>query len=231
MLFIEHLTVSYQDFVALNDLDLHLSEGKIHGILGPNGAGKTTLLNTIYGFIKPDQGSIQWKERPITTMDIGCLPVENYFYPLIKGREYLELFRLQNPGFKIDKWNELFNLPLNDFIDTYSTGMQKKLALFGIIALNREILMLDEPFTSLDLETGELVKTVLRQLAQNGKTILLTSHILETMTLICDEIHLLNNGSHIQSFHKDGFPAIHDFLFKNADEFTNELVKELLKDH
>ncbi len=215
MLTIEHLTVSYQDLVALNDLDLHLSEGKIHGILGPNGAGKTTLLNTIYGFIKPDQGIIKWDGRPISTRHIGYLPVENYFYPLLKGREYLELFCLQNPGFRIDKWNELFSLPLDDFIDTYSTGMRKKIALYGIIALNRKILMLDEPFTNLDLETGEFIKTVLKQLADNGKTILLTSHILETMTLICDEIHLIGDGLLVRNFRPDEFHDIHDFLFSS----------------
>ena len=229
MLIINEVTVTYDSIPALNNLSLQLAEGKIHGIVGPNGAGKTTLLNTLYGLQKPEHGSFTWENRQAITTDLGYLPAENYFYPLITGREYLQLFCLSNPDFRIDGWNELFGLPLDDFIDTYSTGMKKKLALMGVFALNRDILMLDEPFNSIDLESSEFLKKILRQLAENGKTIVLTSHILETMTLLCDEIHLLDNGRLVHSFQKDEFSRIHDFLFRKTDELTDELVKGLLR--
>ncbi|MGB0431535.1 MAG: AAA family ATPase, partial [Bacteroidia bacterium] len=105
-----------------------------------------------------------------------------------------QIFGQSNSNFNPDKWNQLFELPLNKMVDEYSTGMKKKLALMGVIALDKPILMLDEPFNGVDLESNEKIKLVLKRLQENGKTIIVTSHILETLTDICHQISVLYEG-------------------------------------
>ena len=90
-----------------------MESGKIHGIVGLNGAGKTTLLNTLYGFIRPVEGSILYNDNPLHRRDIAYLEAENYFYPYMTGHEYLDLFPAGENGFQVDNWQKLFNIPLN----------------------------------------------------------------------------------------------------------------------
>lgn len=205
MLKINNLSVSYSENRVLNNLNLELEESQIHGVLGMNGAGKTTLFNAIYGFLPKDSGTCLLDEKSVTKSDIAYLETVNFFYSYMTGKEYLQLCALQNPNFKIEDWNQVFQLPLNKLIDTYSTGMKKKLALQGVIALDRPVLVLDEPFNGVDFESSEVIYEILKRLRNQGKTILLSSHIIESLTNICDSINYLSQGKIEKTYTQNDF--------------------------
>ena len=210
MLKINNLSSGYGEKLILENLELNCDSGTIHGILGPNGAGKTTFFNTLFGFIKKRSGTILINEKTETREQIAYLETEPYFYPLLTGREYLNIFKIKNPSFDEGIWNRFFDLPLDDLIETYSTGMRKKLALTGILAQEKSLLILDEPFNGVDLETVETIYLILEKLKDEGKTILLTSHVMPTLTETCDEIHWLRGGHFFKSFSKKDFPQLED---------------------
>lgn len=205
MLKIEQLSAHYGKKEVLKDFNLQCEQGTIHGILGRNGAGKTTFFKCLYGLIGRSGGHLSFDSRPIENGMIAYLETQNYFYPFLKGREYLELTTLQNKQFDIDAWNKFFDLPLEELAENYSTGMKKKLALLGTIGQQRPVLLLDEPFNGVDFETVETIYIILNHLREKGKTILLTSHVLPTLTEVCDQISWLKAGQIETSFEKTGF--------------------------
>ncbi len=226
MISINSLTVSYtKKRKVINDLSLALEGGNIHGIVGLNGAGKTTLLRTLYGLLKPDSGTITLSGNSISKKQIGYLPTENFFYSNITGSEYLNLFR--NRAFEIEKWNKLFGLPLEELIDNYSSGMKKKLALLGVLKLDKPVMILDEPFNGLDIETGRILRSVLLQLKKTGKLIIVTSHILETLTNLCDCIHHIENGIIDITIQKPEFEAYEKQLFAKIENQSEKLISDL----
>ena len=227
MITIENLTLSYnKENKVIEMLNLSLSENHIHGIVGLNGAGKTTLLNAIYGVKKADSGIINSKGKSLTKKDTAYLETENFFYSNITGKEYLALF--ENKNFNVDKWNTLFSLPLDKIIDTYSTGMKKKLALLGILKQNKPIIILDEPFNGLDIETSRIVRALLLRLKEKGKTIIVTSHIIETLTNLCDFIHYLEKGKIQYSKDKSEFAEFERDIFKSIENKNDKLIEELI---
>lgn len=229
MLTIRNLQVEYKkQSLILKGITLSMESGKIHGIVGLNGAGKTTLLNTLYGFIRPVEGSILYNDNPLHRRDIAYLEAENYFYPYMTGREYLDLFPAGGNGFQVDNWQKLFNIPLNDITENYSTGMKKKLALLGVLKPDKPILILDEPFNGLDLESAHILTLILQQLREKGKTVLVTSHVFETLTSGCDYIHHINNGMIEQSYSKEQFGMLKELLFSTIEKQTSEQIKELI---
>lgn len=227
MIKIDNLKVNYGNNNVLNELCLEISSNTIHGLIGLNGSGKTTLLNTIYGLKSKVLGTIQSNNEDIKRNDIAYLETTNYFYPRITGKEYLNIFKTQNPNFDIDKWNTLFELPLKKLIDDYSTGMKKKLALMGIICLNREVLILDEPFNGIDLETVQKIKTLLLKL-KTKKTIIITSHILESLLPICDSISYLNDRKIEFTKKKKNFDEIENDIFAMHQDSLDKKIQELI---
>lgn len=226
MITISNLTVSYERNTVLKQLHWKIPLKQIHGLVGLNGSGKTTLLNTIYGTKRKDSGSIQILSKPVNKKQIAYLEAENYFYPRITGYEYLQIFKTQNQTFSIHNWNVYFKLPLQKNIDTYSTGMKKKLAFLANLCLDKEIFILDEPFNGVDLETNRKIKQILTILQSNGKTIIITSHILESLLSICDTIAYLNNAQIEFHIEKNSFDTIEDRIFRsenNTEEFTKLL--------
>jgi ABC-2 type transport system ATP-binding protein len=230
MIKIDNLHVSYGQLTVLNELSLTIEKAAIHGLVGLNGSGKTTLLNTLYGLKKQDAGTITIRERVKLKSDIGYLETQNYFYPRITGLEYLRLVSGQNAGFEIERWNELFELPLKQLIDEYSTGMKKKLAMFGIISLDKPILILDEPFNGIDLETVYKLKNLLVKLSSRGKTILITSHILESLIGICDCISYLNKGCIEFTLAKENFKLLENKIFSLHQEKIDQQMQTLFND-
>ena len=228
MISINNLTVSYnnQDNV-IEELNLQMNENCIHGIVGLNGSGKTTLLNSVFGLKKYNQGEILFNKKKLTKKDISFLPTENYFYPNITGREYLKLFK--NQKFDTKKWNSLFVLPLDKIIDTYSTGMKKKLALLGMLKNNKPIMILDEPFNGLDIETSRIIRSILIRFRKSKKTIIITSHIIETLTNMCDYIHYLEDKKIKFNIEKDGFKNFENEIFKSIESKNEGLISELIK--
>ena len=227
MISIDNLSVSYDGKTnTLDSLNLKLSPGLIHGIVGLNGAGKTTLLSTTFGLTKADSGACTLNNEHLSKRDIAFLPTENYFFPNITGNEYLALFKKE--GFDLTGWNKLFHLPLDRLIDGYSTGMKKKLALIGILMMDKPIMILDEPFNGLDIETGRTLRSIILKLKEKGKTIMVTSHILETLTNMCDKIHYLESGQIRFSKDKVDFGSFEKELFEKLESQNRDAIDSLI---
>ncbi len=231
MLTIDNLSVYYKkEKYILKDLSLSMEIGKIHGLVGLNGEGKTTLLNTIYGFIDPVTGNILYNNQPIKRKDIAYLETENFFYPYMTGIEYLSLFKKNTNSFDTEGWEQLFSLPLNDITENYSTGMRKKLALLAVLKQDKSIFILDEPFNGLDLESTYLLNMILRQLREKGKTILITSHIYESLTTCCDYIHYLTEGRITESYTTQDFHLLQQEIKEIIEKRSGNLIDRLFKD-
>lgn len=229
MLTIRNLQVEYKKgSPILKGIDLSMESGKIHGLVGLNGAGKTTLLNTLYAFIRPSEGSICYNERPLKRRDIAYLEAENYFYPYMTGREYLNLFPAGKNGFETDSWQQLFHLPLDDITENYSTGMRKKLALLGVLKPDKPIVVLDEPFNGLDLESAHILTLILQQLREGGKTVLVTSHVFETLTSSCDQIHHIDHGIIDHSYSREQFGMLQKLLYSTIEDQASDQIKKLI---
>ncbi|MBK9356310.1 MAG: ATP-binding cassette domain-containing protein [Bacteroidales bacterium] len=212
MITIQNLDFSYGKSPVIKNLNWQLETGKIHGLVGLNGAGKSTLFNLIAGWLKPSNGTIMYNEIRLDRSICALMETNPQFYPMIKGQEYLDVFKLKNIQFDISAWNNIFKLPLNEVVDNYSTGMKKRLDLMGILAMNREILILDEPFNGLDFEAVRLVQQVLPLLASKGKTIIISSHIAESLTAVCNSISLLRNGEIGLQIRKDSFANLSEMI-------------------
>ena len=211
MLEIKNISVSFKDKNVLQNLNLEIEEGIILGILGKNGAGKTTLFESLYQSQKYS-GEILWKNQKLLRQNISYLETENYFYPYITGREYLSYFAKD----KLPKTIELaekFQLPLDKYVQYYSSGMKKKLALIGMLMLDKPINILDEPFNGVDFEGVHLLYDIIRELKQSNKLVIISSHIIETLFHTCDRIVTLENGLISNIFEKSEFEKLNHFKF------------------
>ena len=228
MISINNLRVSYREKKnVINNLSLQMDNSLIHGIVGLNGSGKTTLLNVIFGLKGKDSGEIFFDKERILKKQIAYLPTENHFFSYITAREHLNLFK--NKNFDIQRWNELFDLPLDKIIDSYSTGMKKKLALMTILKIDKPIMILDEPFNGLDIESSRILRSALLILKSKGKTIVVTSHILETLTNMCDYIHFLRKGEIKETIEKKDFADFEKRIFETIEHKNQETLNDLLR--
>jgi len=230
MIIINNLVAGYGSKKVLNQIDWSLDQGMIHGLVGLNGSGKTTLLKTMYGLLTPMSGTMKLDDKPFNKKFISLLETEPYFYHGINGKEYLSLFKSYGDfQFNSDEWASLFQLPLMELIDNYSTGMRKKLALLGIIKSNKPFLLLDEPFNGLDLEASRVLTAVLKRMKNDGKTILITSHMLETLTNLCDRIHYLKNGIIQKTYFPEDLSLINKEIFHELDQHIENKIDGLLE--
>lgn len=213
---------SYGSKPVLKSLNLSLESKKIIGLIGENGAGKTTLFKCIIGLESYD-GEINF-ESGINKNTIGYLPTNPYFLSRITGIEYLQLLanarRVSINSF--EEYN-VFDLPLEKYADTYSTGMKKKLALTGILIQKNNLFVLDEPFSGVDIQSNLLLKRLLLKLRETDKTVIISSHIISTLTEICDEIHLLKDGVIVSSLKKGEYENIESDMLseKNLDRVNS----------
>ncbi|MBO6184608.1 MAG: ATP-binding cassette domain-containing protein [Chryseobacterium sp.] len=211
MLEIKNISVSFKDKNVLQNLNLEIEEGIILGILGKNGAGKTTLFESLYQSQKYS-GEILWQNQKLLRENISYLETENYFYPYITGKEYLSYFSKD----KLPKTMELaekFQLPLDKYVQYYSSGMKKKLALIGMLMLDKSINILDEPFNGVDFEGVHLLYDIILELKQSNKMVIISSHIIETLFRTCDRIVTLENGLITNIFEKSDFEKLRHFKF------------------
>ncbi len=207
MISITSLSKSYGNKMVLNDITISFSKGKVYGIVGKNGAGKTTLFNCISG-LEIHSGEISC-DFEILKDHLGYLQTEPHFFSKITGREYLQLFcnavELKNVDLDI---KNVFDLPLQQYAMTYSTGMRKKLALTAILIQNNEIYILDEPFNGVDIQSNIVITEIIQRLKTLNKTIIISSHIFSALKDTCDEIHLLKDGSFVRKAMKDEFDIL-----------------------
>ena len=223
MLTITDLRCAYGERIVLDIPTCTMAPG-VHGIVGLNGAGKSTLLNALFGFGRNAGARVDWNGTTMGHTNTAFQEAENYFHPGITGREYLELFMSGTGGADVRVLNELLEVPLDTLITTYSTGMRRKLALLGVLGLDREVVLLDEPMNGLDLASVRVLEAIVRKLAERGRTVLITSHVLGPLVTLCDRIHLLQHGRFTRTFERGHTEGLEEALFAELDERTREVV-------
>lgn len=211
MLEIKDLSVSFKDKNVLKGLNLNVEEGSIIGLLGKNGAGKTTLFESLYQNQKYN-GEILWNNEKLRRKSISYLETENYFYPYITGKEYLKYFS-ENEQQSVNELTKKFKLPLNKFVQDYSSGMKKKIALMGMLILDKPINILDEPFNGVDFEGVHILYEIIRELKDKNKIVVISSHIIETLFHTCDKIAILEEGIIKEIFDRSDFDQLSNFKF------------------
>lgn len=198
----------YGDIVAVDYIDLDVEYGEIFGLLGPNGSGKTTTLKMILGLVKPDSGSvnalgISVEENPIEVKRrVGYVPESPRMYEFLTGLEYLDLtgdIYGMSPAEKkdrIDQYLEALQLEgrEGDMISSYSQGMKQKVAVISALMHSPQLLLLDEPLSGLDPRSARIIKDLLRELASDGVTTILSTHVLEIAQAMCDRIAIMYEG-------------------------------------
>lgn len=205
---IQDVLKTYQTQVAVNHLSLQIPRGRIFGLLGPNGAGKTSLIRMITTITRPDSGRILFNGQLLSNAHpekIGYMPEERGLYKKMKVGEQL-LYLAQLKGMKkaeaqkaLDGWFEKFEImPWKDKkIEELSKGQQQKVQFICTVLHRPELLILDEPFSGLDPVNSNLLKEEILQLHRDGVTILFSTHRMEQVEEMCDEIVLINKGSNI----------------------------------
>ena len=222
----EQLSKFYGKKQVLNSIDLEFKKGKIYGIVGENGAGKTTLFKCLSG-LENFKGTITSDYTKLKD-HLGLLLTEPFFFSKITGKEYIQLLAnaRQMKLTNIEEKN-IFDLPLNQYASTYSTGMKKKLALTAILLQQNDIFILDEPFNGVDIQSNLVITEIIRRFKKLEKTVIISSHIFSTLSDICDEIYLMKNEEIIKKVEQVGFNKLENEM----KEFTigNRIDKLELK--
>jgi ABC-2 type transport system ATP-binding protein len=213
MIEIDDLTKRYGDFTAVDGLTLRAAAGEIFGFLGPNGAGKTTTIRIVSGLSLPTSGSVR-----VTGIDVvaepvrakavmGFIPDRPYLYEKLTGRELLhfvaDLYRKEWRECEPRALEMLRYFELGDWVDArienLSHGMKQKLVIVSALVHDPTVLVIDEPMVGLDALAQRQVKRLFRRLAEEGKTVLLTTHTLSVAEAVCDRIAIINRGRIVAS--------------------------------
>lgn len=209
------LSKVFGDKEVLKNVSMEFSKGNVYGIVGENGAGKTTLFRCIAG-LESYSGEIISDVTPLKN-HLGLLLTDPFFFTMITGKEYIRLLcnARGKTNLDIDSKN-IFDLPLNQYASTYSTGMKKKLAITAILLQENEYFILDEPFNGVDIQSNIILTEIILKLKELNKIVIISSHIFSTLSETCDEIHLLRKGEQIKSVQKSGF--------KNLEQEMKEMT-------
>jgi len=207
MITIENLYKSFGNKQVLKGISLTLEKGKAYGIVGENGAGKTTFFRCLAG-MEQFSGKVNSAFQPLKN-HMGFLQTNPIFLSKITGWEYLKLLctarEIKAEDFETQN---IFKLPLNQYAETYSTGMKKKLALLGILLQKNEVFILDEPFNGVDIHSNMIISAIIQQLKEKGKIVLISSHIFSTLSDNCDQIFLLKAGQIDKTVSQEAFKQL-----------------------
>ncbi len=206
MITADNLTVRLGRRDILSRLNMHLTEGAIHGIVGINGAGKTTLLRTLYGLLRPTSGSVTRNGRPLNRREMALLETEPAFYEGMTGRDLLDLTAHYHPSSDPEPYLRLFALPADEPVDNWSTGMKCKLALSSVLMQRKEVVLLDEPFNGLDMESLYVTRQLLSRRRAEGATLVVTSHLMEPLAELCDDLFVLDGAAIAARYDRREFP-------------------------
>jgi len=207
-LIVEHINKSFDRFPAIRDLSMEVKEGTIFGFLGANGAGKTTTMRMILDILRPDSGRITWDGRDVREVarrNWGYLPEERGLYPKMRVDEQLlflaRLNGLAKPAAlrEIDAWLERFQITVNrkKKVEELSKGNQQKVQFIATILHDPLILIMDEPFSGLDPVNANVLKEAFFEMHRRGKTIVFSTHQLEQVEELCEDIVIINKGQSV----------------------------------
>ncbi len=213
MLKIEHLTKTFGEKKAVDDLSLHIAPGEIYGFIGHNGAGKTTTLKSVVGIQNFDEGEIticgtSIKANPLTCKkQIAYIPDNPDLYEYMTGIKYLnfiaDIFGIGSAERmeRIHKYADIFELTadLAQPIASYSHGMKQKLAIISAWIHEPRLIIMDEPFVGLDPKAAHLLKGMMREVCDNGGAIFFSTHVLEVAEKLCDKVAIIKAGKLIRS--------------------------------
>lgn len=210
MLILENVSKEFNNFKAVDNINISVPAGEMLGFLGGNGAGKTTTFRMILGLLSKTTGTITYNGKSIdysVTDKIGYLPEERGLNPKLKVNEQIQ-YLAQLKGMKkkdidkaLDYWLNRFEVPenKNKKIEDLSKGNQQKIQLIGAIIHNPSLLILDEPFSGLDPVNVELLKSAVKEINANGATIVFSSHRMEHVEEMCEHVCILNKGKTVVS--------------------------------
>ena len=213
MLDIQHLTKTYGEKKAVDDLSLHILPGEIYGFIGHNGAGKTTTLKSVVGILQFDQGEITIGGKSIKTDPLACkrllayIPDNPDLYDYMTGIKYLNFIAdvfgvdAQTRRERIRTYADTFELTgdLAQPIAAYSHGMKQKLAIIAAWLHDPRLIVMDEPFVGLDPKAAHTLKGMMRQVCDNGGAIFFSTHVLEVAEKLCDKVAIIKGGRLIRS--------------------------------
>ncbi|GFN29959.1 ABC transporter ATP-binding protein [Paenibacillus xylaniclasticus] len=203
---VERIYKKYGDKTAVNGLSFNVEQGEIYGLLGANGAGKTTTMRMVLGLIYPDEGSIRYNGQPYSKeqlSNLGYLPEERGLYPKVKVNEQL-IYLAQLKGMSkkaaeqsLRRWLEQFEVPeyYDKRVEELSKGNQQKIQFIAAVIHDPQILVLDEAFSGLDPVNVELLKSAVKELRDNGKTILFSTHRMEHVEELCRNITIMHRSN------------------------------------
>ena len=209
MLSLRSLVKTYGSFTAVDGLDLQVPRGTIFGFLGPNGAGKTTTIRMVSGILQPTAGQVViggddlWAAPEVAKRRIGYIPDRPHVYEKLTGAEFLRfvggLWGVggQELEERADRFLKLFRLSdwKNELVESYSHGMRQKLLITSAFVHQPELIVVDEPMVGLDPRSARILKDLFRSYADEGGTVFLSSHTLEVVEAVCDEIAIIANGT------------------------------------
>jgi ABC-2 type transport system ATP-binding protein len=202
ILTISNITKDYGKIRAVDGLSLSIEKGNVYGILGPNGSGKTTTLGMVLGIIRPTSGSYEWfgggEAEHDSRKRIGTLLETPNFYPYMNALQNLEIVAkikgVKNPPYQhLLELVNLYERRLSSF-KTYSLGMKQRLAIAAAMVGDPEVLIFDEPTNGLDPQGIAEVRNTIRAIAEQGKTIIMASHILDEVEKICSHVAIIRKG-------------------------------------
>ncbi len=213
MLKIDHLTKTYGNKRAVDDLTLHIKTGEIYGFIGHNGAGKTTTIKAVSGILQFDSGEIFVDGKSVKTDPLGCkralafIPDNPDLYEFLSGIKYLnfvaDVFGVPADirQERIHKYADIFELTVDlaQPVSAYSHGMKQKLTLISALLHDPKLIIMDEPFVGLDPVASHKLKTIMRELCDRGGAIFFSTHVLEVAEKLCDKVAIIRSGKLIVS--------------------------------
>ena len=213
MLQIEHLTKTYGDKKAVDDLNLYIRPGEIYGFIGHNGAGKTTTLKSIAGILQFDRGTIRINGKSLADNPLACkreiayIPDNPDLYDFMTGMKYLnfiaDIFGVDADARRerIHRYASEFELEddLSQSIAAYSHGMKQKLAIIAAWLHAPRLILMDEPFVGLDPKASHRLKGMMRDMCDNGGAIFFSTHVLEVAEKLCDKVAIIKDGCLVRS--------------------------------
>lgn len=238
ILSIKNLDKKYGRVHAVNNLSFDIEKGTVYGILGPNGSGKSTTLGIILNVVNKTSGEFTWFNGRLSTHEalkkVGAIIERPNFYPYMTAVQNLQLIcKIKNVPFdKIDEKLQAVNLydRRNSKFKTFSLGMKQRLAIASALLNDPEVLILDEPTNGLDPQGIHEIRKIIKDIAQNGTTILLASHLLDEVEKVCSHVMVIRNGEKLYCGRVDNMIASNGVIEAKTDDDIDKLIN-VLKNH